>query len=428
MKAEFKGIVTRTARLSNLDLDDEGKGLDGSDVQSAIRNTQSAMAKVFSVKGLSQGKELTDAQLAKINSYAVVPLKKEDVHYVQLLMAHNGIDRDQERFSEDMLADFARTLPGKGFFVEGHPGGWRGQGGPGEGLHFDCRVVQMTPEEFMAKTNEAIKLPDGVTMCHCLMSDAYILALESNADTRKKMNAGIIRFSSIGFKAPFYSITDDNGNHIYGEYRPKGEALEGSLVWLGAQPGAGVMKSAGAKGSPQQPEDKSKGVLPEMEKTLAALGAKFGKTFKAETLAQDVIILIGEKDTAIADLTGKVALLEKDAADGKAFRTSLIEDVIKCGLLMEEIKSDKDSQEAEEKYLMTVPIERLKTMRNKAWSVATKQFPDKFEIPAPDQGNRDQAGKEAEAAAASSDGRTAPGGKSPLVADAEKRAAAANGK
>lgn len=228
-KAVFKGIVTRTARLNNLDQADSG-------------GEQSSLQKVFSIKGLSEGKELTDAQLAKINTYAIVPLKKEEVHYVQLLMAHNGIDRDVERFDEELLADFARTLPGKGFFVEGHPGGWSGHGGPGEGLHFDTRVVQMTPEEFMAKTNEAIKLPEGVSTVSALMSDAYILALDSNSDTRKKINAGIIRFSSIGFKAPFYSITDDNGNHIYGEYRPKGEALEGSLVWLGAQPGAGVMK------------------------------------------------------------------------------------------------------------------------------------------------------------------------------------------
>ncbi len=236
-RAIFKGIVTRTARLNNLEQAEAGAG--------------QSLQKGFSVKGLSEGKELTDAQLAKINTYAIVPLKKEEVPYVQLLMAHNGIDRDVERFSEDLLADFARTMPGKGFFVEGHPGGWSGHGGPGEGLHFDTRVVQMTPEEFMARTNEAIKLPEGVTMVYALMSDAYILALDSNSDTRKKINAGIIRFSSIDFKAPFYYITDDNGNHIYGEYRPKGEALEGSLVWLGAQPGAGVMKSAGAAGSPQ---------------------------------------------------------------------------------------------------------------------------------------------------------------------------------
>jgi hypothetical protein len=183
-KAVYKGIVTRTAILSNIAPDVDGQ--DAAAVQSAIRDPQSAIsnAKVFSVKGLSEGKDLTDAQLARINAYAIVPLKKEEVHYVQLLMAHNGIDRDVERFSEELLADFARTLPGKGFFVEGHPGGWSGHGGPGEGLHFDTRVVPMTPEEFKAKTGETIKLPEGVSMVSALMSDAYILALDSNSDTR----------------------------------------------------------------------------------------------------------------------------------------------------------------------------------------------------------------------------------------------------
>jgi hypothetical protein len=286
----------------------------------------------------------------------------------------------------------------------------------------------MTPEEFMAKTNEAIKLPEGVTMVHALMSDAYILALESNSDTRKKMNAGIIRFSSTGFKAPFYSITDDNGNHIYGEYRPKGEALEGSLVWLGAQPGAGVMKglkphetaqSADAKGSPQQPEDKSKGDMPAMEKQLLIIGTTLGKTFKTETFAADILALIGEKDVANKTLTDQVASLTLDAADGKAFRKSLIEDTIKAGVLLGDIKTDEASQKAEETYLMTVPIDRLKAMASKAMAEARKQFPDKFEIPAPDQTQRDQDNKDAAAAAS---GPSAGAGKTSLSEEAKKRA------
>ena len=413
-KAVFKGIVTRTALLNNIAPDDDqGDGA-----------VQSAIAKVYSIKGLSSGKELTDAQLAKINSYAIVPLKKEEVHYVQLLMAHNGIDRDVERFNEDLLADFSRTLPGKGFFVEGHPGGWNGHGGPGEGLHFDCRVAQMTPEEFMAKTNEAIKLPEGVTMVSALMSDAYILALDSNSDTRKKMNAGIIRFSSIGFKAPFYSITDDNGNHIYGEYRPKGEALEGSLVWLGAQPGAGVMKSA--KGAPQQqPEDISKkGEQKTMDKVIAMLGAKFGRTFKADTLAQDIILLVGEKDTEISRLTTENTGMKAAAIDGAAYRKSLIEDMIKAGVLLEEIKTDEVSQKAETDYLMTVPIDRLKTMSEKAMTAARKKFPEKFQLPAPDQSQRDQDGKDASAAAVTAGGTNAGAGKPSLSEEAKKRAEA----
>jgi len=416
-KAVYQGIVTRTARLNNLEEVPTG---------STAAKEAGSLQKVYSIKGLSSGKQLTDAQLIKINTYAIVPLTMDQVHYVELLMAHNGIDRDVERFNEELLTDFTKTLPGKGFFVEGHPGGWSGSGGPGEGLYFDCRVVQMTPEAFKAKTNEEIKLPEGVSLVSCLMSDAYVLALESNKDTRAKINAGIIRFSSIGFKAPFYSITDNNGNHIYGEYRGKGEALEGSLVWLGAQPGAGIMKSAGSPKATtgsveEQPKhEKPKGDLPAMEKQLLILGTKLGKTFKAETLADDLIVMIGEKDASILALTTEKAALLLDAADGKAFRKSLVEDVIRAGVILEEIKTDEASQKAEETYLMTVPIERLKTMASKAMTQARKQFPNKFELPAGDESERAKQNAAAETAAGQ-----VPGGKSPLVADAEKRAEAA---
>ena len=405
-KAIYQGIVTRSARLTNLD-DAPGGSKEAGSLQ-----------KIYSIKGLSTGKDLTDAQLAKINSYAIVPLTKDQVHYCQLLMAHNGIDRDVERFDENLLADFATTLPGKGFFVEGHPGGWSGSGGPGEGLHFDCRVIQMTPEEFKAKTGETIKLPDGVGTVHALISDAYVLALDSNSDTRKKINAGIIRYSSIGFKAPFYSITDDNGNHIYGEYRVNGEALEGSLVWLGAQPGAGVMK--GAKHTPSQHE-LSKGEINAMDKQLLIIGTKLGRIFTAEKFADEILALIGEKDVANKALTDQVALLTLDAADGKAFRKSLIEDLIKAGVLLEDIKTDEASQKAEETYLMTVPIERLKTMSSKAMAAARAKFPDKFQIPAADQSDRAKQNEAAEQGA----GGQAAGEESPVVKDAKKRAEAA---
>lgn len=431
-KAVYQGIVTRTARLNNLDQADASLSPLPSAGEAGVRGGSFEGQKIYSIKGLSSGKELTDAQLIKINSYAVVPLTKDQVHYAQLLMAHNGIDRDRERFNEEGLEDFARTLPGKGFFVEGHPGGWTGHGGPGEGLFFDARVVQMSPAEFKAKTLEDIELPDGVLMVSCLMADAYVLVLDSNSDTRAKMNAGIIRFSSIGFKAPYYSITDDHGNHIYGEYRSKGEALEGSLVWLGAQPGAGVMKSAGspktATGSvEEQPNhDKAKGDLPAMEKQLLILGTRLGKTFTVDTLADSILALVGEKDASIKTLTDQVATLTPDAADGKAFRKGLIEDLIKASVLLGEMKSDEASQKAEETYYMTVPIERLKTLSGKAMTQARKQFPDKYELPAGDQQDREKHNTEAQQAAAPGAGAAA--GKPSLSDEAKKRAEASGKK
>lgn len=399
-RAVFKTIVTRHAL-----------GDDGSPGAPAVR-------KVVSYKAVGSGKPLTEEQLAGINRLAPKALTSEEVYYRPVLLAHNGIDRDNERFHEDLLDSYVKSITGKGFFVEGHPG-WS-KGGPGKGRIFDAETKLMTAEQFLELTGEPIKLPEGVSMAKVLIVHFYMLKLASNADTQANIDGGIYCFASIGFTAPLFAITDERGNEIYGEYRPKGEALEGSLVWLGAQPGAGATKSAA--GAPKtEPEETSKGENENMEKQLAILGSRFGKTFKAETLAQDIILLVGEKDTAIQDLTGKMTALQADAADGKAYRKRLVEDAVKAGVLLGEIKTDEASQKTETDFLMTVPIPRLEVMAGKSMAAARKQFPDKFELPASDQKTREDA--DTEAAAAS--GKTAPGGKSPLVADAEKRAAEA---
>jgi hypothetical protein len=342
-----------------------------------------------SVSSVSAGKELTDDQLAKINSYARKQLTKEQVFYVPLLMAHNGIDRDTERFHEDLLMEFAEKLPGKGFFVVGHPSGWSGTGGPGEGLFFDAKVEQISPEEFKAKTGEEIKLVEGVDAVHALMADAYILSLPGNADTRAKIDAGIIRFSSIGFKAPFFSITDDNGNHIYGEYRPKGEALEGSLVWLGAQPGAGVMKSAGNK-----PEDKNEeGGKIQMKILAQRLSKELGREFTPDALGDEILVYIGE-------ITEKMKVCAASAKDGEAYRDILVEDAIHYGAMVGEIPTIEAAQRKEAEFIKTWPLTRIKFLKDKYERTARKMYPDKFTIQGKEQMDRERQAREADRKAA----------------------------
>ncbi len=383
MKAIFKGEITRSARLSNID----GKTAD------------QQQQKIYFMKGLGSGKPLTDEQLAKINTYARKPLTMDQVAYVPLLMAHNGIDRDTERFNEELLAEFSQKLPGKGFFVEGHPGGWGGSGGPGEGLHFDARVQQMTPAEFKTLTDEDIKLPDGVSTVHALMSDAYVLALPSNADTRAKIDAGIIRYSSIGFKAPFYSITDDNGNHIYGEYRPKGEALEGSLVWLGAQPGAGIMKSAGAEGGPEQHEEKSEEEESKSDRRIhmkilvQRLSKELGQAFTVENLGDEIIAYV-------AGVREQMEAMKAKAADGDEYRAVLVEDTIHYGAMVGEIQTIEATQRKEADFIKTWPLVRIKALRDKYEGAARKMYPDKFTIQGKEQMDRERAIRESERKAA----------------------------
>ncbi len=363
--------------------------------------------KVVSYKAVGAGKPLTDQQLSRINTYAPKALTKEQVYYRPVLLAHNGIDRDNERFHDDLLELFAKSIRGKGFFVEGHPG-WRDQS-PGKGRIFDAHTEVMTPDQFLELTGETLVLPEGVLTGKVLIVDFYMLKLASNDDTQANIDGGIYCFASIGFSAPLYGITDDRGNEIYGEYRPKGEALEGSLVWLGAQPGAGAIKSASGAPpksttttvEPQPEHEQSKGDEHTMslEKQLAILAAKTGKTLVADSFGDTVVVVIGEKDAKITELTGQVAALQTDAADGKAYRKRLIEDFIKAGVLTGEVKSDEASQKSETDFLMTVPIARLEVMAGKAIAAAKKVAPDKFELPAGDQTDREKGNKEAETAA-----------------------------
>ncbi|GAB63097.1 MAG: hypothetical protein DWB56_06755 [Candidatus Jettenia sp.] len=357
------------------------------------------IAKTTSFKAFGTGKALSDEQLAKINKFALVPLTAEQVYVRKYLMCHSGIDRDNERFHEDMLEDFARTLPGKGFFVEGHPSSWSGKGGPGEGRFFDAATEEMPLEKFKETTGEELKLPEGIKNVKVLWGEAYLLKLDSNTDTLAKIDGGIYSFISIGFKAPRQEVTDKHGNYLFGEYRPKGEALEGSLVWLGAQPGASVMKCAGCekningsnglnslnRSNRQDYRDKEIG----MKEFLEKLARKLGKSFTEERAVEEIVALISEKDA-------KITALESLAEEGRAYRKHLVDDVLRFGVMVDEIPADEEGQKKESTFINTWPIDRIKVLRDKYEVKAREKFPDKFTFKSKDEADRNEKGKEAE--------------------------------
>lgn len=333
------------------------------------------IAKALHTKALGAGRAVTEEQLQKINRLALVPLLPEQVYVRRYLMAHNLVDRDNERFAEALLEDFTTSLPGKGFFAEGHPSAY-GKGGPGEGRFFDSTVEDMSSEAFTALTGASGALPEGVNQVRVLWGDAYILKLDSNADTLAKIDAGIYAYTSIGFKAALSDVTDERGNYIYGEYRPKGEALEGSLVWLGAQPGTSAVKSA------KNIRQEDNGMLEKLNKT-------FGKTFTEGDAVDGIKAMLDEKEA-------EIKALRPIAEDGRAYRKALVEDVIRFGVLIDEIPTDEAGQKTEEEFLSPLPIPRLKTIRDKYELKAHERFPDKFQFRTQDENDRQQKAKEAE--------------------------------
>jgi hypothetical protein len=202
-----------------------------------MKTTLNAYQKSFNIKA-GGGIEITPEMLAKINKFSIKELAKDDVYVRKYIMAHNGIDRDRERFPEPLLDDFAQTLAGKSL-LEVH----NRQSLP-IGLYFDSYTEEITPEKFLELTGEKIRLPENISTAKILWGLIYMLKVDFNEKIISNIEAGIYRHASIGFKASdLIAIKGEFSQVLYMEYVPPGEALEGSIVWLGAQPGATAQKA-----------------------------------------------------------------------------------------------------------------------------------------------------------------------------------------
>jgi hypothetical protein len=341
---------------------------------------------------MGQGAECTPEMLEKINRFTLTPLKAEDVYVRKLLLAHNCIDRDNERFPETMLDQFATTIVGKSLLVA------HNRKETGSGLFFDAFTEEITPEQFKSLTGESLRMPDGMERCKCLWAWFYTLKTPGSEEWLKWIDGGIIRHCSIGFAAAdLVAIRKEpNGPALYWEYVPPGEALEGSLVWLGAQPGATIQKAL-------QPEIKKTEEEKSMKEFLARLGRALGlsKALEEDTAVEAVKSALDAKDAEIAALKR----LEPLAEEGKAYRKGLVDDTIKMGTLIEEVPSDAETQKKEAEFLATLPIDRLKMLRDKYEARARGKFPTHSIFTGKDQSDREQRGKEGEALAKETKGK-----------------------
>ncbi|RCX32072.1 hypothetical protein [Thioalbus denitrificans] len=189
--------------------------------------------------------EASSDQLEAINRLALAELAAEQVYVRTAYLGHNGIDRDREVLDDGLLDDFARTLPGKGLHLR-HPGGWNGDSGPGIGRWFEARVVEMSLDEARAALREpGLQFPPGTERAKLLEASSYLPRSGKNADLILDIDAGVAGDQSLGFTASDRTaIQNPAGDTIAYRLLGPGEALEASLVWLGAQPGARFHKGA----------------------------------------------------------------------------------------------------------------------------------------------------------------------------------------
>ena len=299
-------------------------------------------------------------QLAAINGFTLRDFTADELHVRTFALCHNCVDRDGECFDEALLRDFARTLPGKGLFVK-HPTGWDGDTGPGEGLFFAARVETMSLESAQELLRgQELQLPPDRTQVTVLLADAFLPKTEDNGALLTKLDAGVACFVSVGFTAEGgrKSVADAAGNEYeMRRWLAPGEAHEGSLVWLGAQPGARSVKSAQRTNEANDME---------LKEQLAAEQAKTA----ALTTERDAAKSAAAHHDALKAALGDNAALADDAAGlaslvlaGKSYRDSLVDDIVKASRLSGEVGDDEESVTAAKKEYDGMPLSILKRIR-----------------------------------------------------------------
>lgn len=302
----------------------------------------------------------SDEQLAKIRTYTLVDFPAEDLYVRTFALAHNAIDRDNECFGEALLLDFARTLPGKGLFIK-HPMGWDGDTGPGEGRWFAAELVRMSHDEARAMLRTpGLQFPPDHHDAVLLMASAYMVRTDENGALLRKMDAGIVSDVSISFTYKDRERLRDAAGRELASWRflGPGEALEGSLVWLGAQTGARAIKSANKHGPKETPVEVTKEMLEEANAKAAAAAARADANQKAADTLANLKTTLGDS----ADILERPADLKAsiDAAGG--YRKSLIEEIVAAERRLGIVGDTPEAKSAAEQLHAGESIDRLKAL------------------------------------------------------------------
>lgn len=275
-------------------------------------------------------------QLALINQFTLKDMTADEVYTRTVILAHNAIDRDSEVFDESLLSAFANSLPGKGLFNK-HPMSYDGDTGPGIGRWYNATVIDMSLDEARALTHENLQFPPGTERAKLLQADYYMVRTDSAKDFIANVDGGVVSDVSIGFRASQRTdITDAQGNVIARRLHAPGEALEGSLVWLGAQPGARTIKHFNPE---QQTEEHPMAMTPDEQKALndaqAEAKANAAKVTEFEPKAKAYDALKAALGDDLQD--HEIVELVKQSKD---IRGKMIDDIIRAKRLKGQIKDN----------------------------------------------------------------------------------------
>jgi hypothetical protein len=318
-------------------------------------------AKTFSLRSKALATATTE-QLAAINAFTLREFGADEVAVREFVLAHNCIDRDKECFDEALLADFARSLPGKGVFIK-HPQGWDGDSGPGEGRVFAATVEQMTLDAARVLLRQPdLVLPPDRSMVSLLKSSAYFARTSENDALLTKMDAGIVSDVSIGFTATDYVRLKGADGIELNAYRivGPGEALEQSLVWLGAQPGARAIKHATRTTEANDMD---------LQKNLDDANARIKALEGDKAAGEAAVATVTAAKSALGDnavLLDSPAQLAALVAAGKSHRDALVEQLVAADRTKGLVGDDEAAVKAARDEYAGMPIGALERLAKHA--------------------------------------------------------------
>lgn len=289
----------------------------------------------------------TPEQLTVINGFALRELSPDELYVRTMYLAHNAIDRDGEIFDDALLADYARTLPGKGLFIR-HPLGWDGDTGPGEGLFFAARTVTMSLDQARSELREP-DLQWPVSTSHAVLLEAsfFMVKTPDNTSLLAKIDAGIAGHVSIGCNYASRSPVRDGSNNIVAQrLLGPGEAYEGSLVWLGAQPGARIVKNSNR-------QETTTVDLKELQDKLTST-TKALETANTKAVAYDAIV------TTVGDIASDPAAMKTAIDAGIAYRNDLIERTVSAKRLLGLVGDNEQHVASAKAMYAGMPLDLLK--------------------------------------------------------------------
>ena len=301
----------------------------------------------------------SDTQMASIRQFCLSDIAADQLYARQFVLAHNCIDRDNEVFDEGVLADFAKSLPGKGIFIK-HPMSWDGDSGPAEGKWYAASLQTMSLDDAKSMLREpSLTLPPDRNTVTLLVADGYFAKTPENSGLLTKMDAGIAGDVSIGFSASSRQpIKDAQGRELQAcRIVGPGEALEGSLVWLGAQPGARAVKSA-KKTTEPQPEESDMDLKQMTERAEKAEdNAKALKPHADQYAASHTAL--GNDHEALAN---DPAALAQAVIAGKGALASMVDDIVAADRQKGALGDEPAEVEAAKAAYSALPFPQIKSL------------------------------------------------------------------